>query len=70
MSEITDQNKRIEAATISCAATIETRKVRPNEVPVILGSLLASFAEHCNLPIETALEMVTIAAKRLYHPAP
>lgn len=49
---------QIAKCAISCARTIEVRKIRANEVPLVIGALVKGFCDHTGLPLETALEMV------------
>ncbi len=53
---------RIARCATSCARTIEARKLRPNEVPLVIGALVIGLADHTELPVETILEMVRKAS--------
>jgi hypothetical protein len=55
---------RIARCTISCAATIEARKIKAHEAPLVIGALVKGLADHTGLPVDFILQMVSSAAKK------
>lgn len=53
---------KIRDCAVSCAKTMETRKIKANEAPVVLGYLASCLAKHSGLPLAMILEMVSKAA--------
>lgn len=56
---------RIANCARSCAATMETRKIRSNEVPIVIGALVVALADHTELPLERVLGMISTSARGL-----
>ena len=56
---------RIALCATSCAKTMETRKLRANEIPVVLGTLIVALADHSGMSVETVNGMVTAASVQL-----
>lgn len=56
---------RIANCSRSCAGTMEARRLRSNEVPLVLGSLAVALADHTEVPLERVLEMINQAARQL-----
>lgn len=75
-SEMPDKNdewlNRIARCATSCAKTMEARKLRSNEIPVVLGSLIVALADHSGMTVEQVNAMVTTASIQLRdsNPAP
>lgn len=53
---------KLQACMVSIAATLETRKIKANEVPVVLGYLAHHLAQHTGLPLPLIIGMVNQAA--------
>lgn len=54
---------------MGCGEAIERSGVRANEVPIVIGTLCLTLADHARLPVEVVLAMVrksveTTAAER------
>lgn len=58
------------ACAISCAKTIESRRIKANEAPIVLGALCLAMSDHAGIPLETALHMVGRSARGLMQSAP
>jgi hypothetical protein len=61
---------RIAQCAISCGATIEARKIRANELPLVLGTLIVALADHCGLPLENAIGICGSAARQMHAATP
>ncbi len=55
---------------MACGADMEIRKVRSNEVPVILGTLVSALAKQTGMPLATVCEVVIKSAETIYKNTP
>lgn len=56
---------RIEDCAVSCAATIEARKIPANEVPIVIACLVNGLSDHTGTPDATIINLVSIASSML-----
>jgi hypothetical protein len=56
---------RIVRCATSCAKTMEARKIRSNEIPVVLGALIVALADHSGSSVEQINAMVCQASHGL-----
>lgn len=62
--------RRVQETAVSISRVIEARKLKSNEVPIVLGMLVRRLAEFCKLPVETVLDMLYQATTQNMERAP
>lgn len=53
---------QVAKCAISCAKTLEARKIRANEFPLVIGALIKGFCDHTGVPLDSVMEMIRRAA--------
>jgi hypothetical protein len=55
----------IKKTAVECGRVIEARRIKANEVPVVIGALVVALSDHTGVPLPACLQMVTQAANTL-----
>ena len=50
---------------LECGAIFEAKKVKPSEVPIVLGLIALALADHCGLPVSKVTQMFSTAIDAL-----
>lgn len=61
---------RIAQCAASCGRTIESRKLKPNEVPVVIASLIVALSDHTGMDLEKVITFCGKAARGLKSATP